>query len=126
MSANEPKVPSGWIDSAWDGSASQWPDAGAYCGACLIDLNPDGAEKVKDLCMLPYKEPGGKTNVQGVLACAGGRGISRVKRPGGISQSAWDTAKRAAANKLLGLYEQMNRTAPNVVYALAGKTPPGQ
>ena len=126
MSENEPMVPSGWVDGPWDGSAAQWPDAGAYCSACLIDLNPDGAEKVKELCMLPYKEPGGKTSVQGVLACAGGRGISRVKRPGGVSQGAWDTAKRDAANKIITLYDQMNRTAPALVYALAGKTPPGQ
>ena len=46
-------------DKPWDGSASRWGTAEAYCSACLIDVNPKGQKKVKGLCHLPVKEPGG-------------------------------------------------------------------
>ena len=44
-------------DKPWDGSASRWGTPEAYCSACLIDVNPKGQKKVKDLCHLPVKEP---------------------------------------------------------------------
>jgi len=38
-------------------------DASEYCSVCLIDLNPKGKPKVKDLCKLPVRsKPGGPYN----------------------------------------------------------------
>jgi Escherichia/Staphylococcus phage prohead protease len=50
----------------WDGSASRWPDAAAYCASCVIDDNPPGAEKSKALCHLPIKEPDGTYNLNAI------------------------------------------------------------
>jgi len=124
--ADEQKVPDGWVDAPWDGDASRWEDAASYCDACLIDLNPRGKDKIKALCMLPYKEPNGKINVRGVMAAAGGRGISRITRPEGVSADAFAAAKKAAAKKLISLYRQMGRTAPEICYRLAGEKMPVQ
>ena len=123
-SSDQPKTPGGWVDTAWDGSAGQWDSAESYCAACLIDMNPSGQPKAKELCMLPYKEPGGKVNVRGVLAAAGGRGITRVQAPSGVSAASFATAKRSAAKKLIGLYSRMGRTAPASCYRIAGMNPP--
>jgi len=119
--AEEAKVPSGWVDEAWDGSAGQWESAAEYADACLINLNTgDRGEWTKALAMLPYKNPNGKTNVRGVMACAGGRGLMRVQRPAGVSADMWAAAKRKAAKKLVGLYDDMGRQAPPVIYRAAG------
>jgi len=118
--AQEPKVPAGWVDSPWDGSAAQWGTAEAYCSACLIDVNSGGA-KIKDLCALPYKEPGsGKINVRGVLAAAGGRGITRLAKPDGVDAGKWAAAKRGAARKLVSMYRRMRREPPEAVSRMAG------
>lgn len=54
---------------AWDGAASRWDTAAAYCAACAIDDNPPGQPKSKELCHLPFKEPGSMmVNVNGVRA----------------------------------------------------------
>src|SRR5262249_37740817 len=56
-----------YTEVSWDGSASRWDTAEAYCAASAIDLNPTGAKKTKDRCHLPYKEPGsGTININGV------------------------------------------------------------
>lgn len=115
----EPVVPAGWVDTPWDGSAGQWPDGASYCAASLIDVNA-GRQKIKDLCFLPYKEPDGKTNVRGVLACAGGRGITRVQKPDGVDASKWASAKRSAARQLISLYRRMRREPPEAVVRIAG------
>ncbi len=123
--AQEPKLPSGWVDRAWDGSAAQWDNAAAYADACLINLNSGPREQwTKDLAMLPYKEPTGEINVRGVLACAGGRGLMRVQRPEGVSAEDWSAAKRKAAKKLISLYGQMGRQAPDAIYQAAGMRMP--
>lgn len=122
--AEQPKTPNGWVDEQWDGSAAQWDTAAGYCGACLIDLNAEGADKVKDLCLLPYKNQDGNTNVRGVMACAGGRGITRVQKPDGVSADAWSSAKRKAAQKLVSLYRRMGRIAPETIYRMAGEKMP--
>jgi len=106
-------LPEGWTDGAWDGSAGRWDTAEGYCGACLIDLNPKGKKKVKDLCYLPVKEPGGSYNRNAVHAAAGGRGITRLK---GVPAAA----KKKAARVLVGLYRRMGEVAPESVFRVAG------
>ena len=104
-------------DKAWNGSAGQWETAEGYCAACLIDLNPKGKVKVKDLCHLPVKEPGGGYNRNGVHAAAGGRGITRVK---GVPAAV----RKKAARALVRLYKQMGEVAPESVYRVAGMVRP--
>jgi hypothetical protein len=123
--AQEPRLPSGWVDEAWDGAESRWDNAAEYADACLINLNTGPRDQwTKGMAMLPYKEPGGKINVRGVLACAGGRGLMRVQRPDRVPQAKWAEAKRAAARKLIRLYGQMGRQAPDAIYQAAGMKMP--
>lgn len=112
---------------SWDGSASNYADTAEYCSACLIDVNPDGQDKVQSLCMLPVRGPGDGAGVyvdKAVMAAAGGRGITQVEKPDSVDQDTWDAAVKSAANKLITAYDQMDRQAPDSVYELAGKTPP--
>lgn len=88
---------------AWDGSASRWDTAEAYCAASAIDLNPAGEPKTKAMCHLPFKEPGtGDINVNAVRAA-----LSRIGQgdPKDASQAQRDRA-RAMLERLLA---QANR-----------------
>jgi hypothetical protein len=119
--ADQPKLPSGWVDEAWDGSAAQYKTAADYADACLINLNTGSRDQwIKDLAMLPYKNPDGKIVMRGVMACAGGRGLMRLQKPDGVAADKWSSAKKAAARKLVGLYKDMSRQAPDVIYRAAG------
>jgi hypothetical protein len=119
--AQQPKLPSEWVDQAWDGSAAQWKTAADYADACLINLNTGPRDGwTKDLAMLPFKEPDGKINARGVMACAGGRGLTRAQKPAGVAQDKWVGAKRAAAKDLVQLYNEMGRQAPDAIYQIAG------
>lgn len=88
-----------FTNKPWDGSASRFPDAAAYCKSALVDENPAGQEKVKDKCHFPVKEPDGTYNVNALRAVIGGRG-AQAKFPGA-------DAARAKARALLDEY---NRT----------------
>ncbi len=56
-------------DRSWSSiNASDYADGAAYCSACLIDENPAGKTKIKDLCWLPVKEPGGAYNRNAIRA----------------------------------------------------------
>lgn len=116
------------VDS-WDGSASRWDSTAAYCSACLIDVNAAAGrdEKAQSHCMLPVREPGDSSDTyvrQAIHAAAGGRGITRVTRPDDVSTDEWDSAVKAAANKIIAAYNEMDETAPDSVYQAAGKEPP--
>ncbi len=114
------------VDS-WDGSPSNYQDTDAYCAACLLDLNAAAgrSEKVQSHCMLPVKAPGSTAYAdKAIHAAAGGHGITQVKRPDDVSEDDWTAALKAAANKLISLYGQMDEQAPDAVYELAGKTAP--
>lgn len=113
-------------DSEWDGSAARWDTADAYCRDCLIDLNPEGEEKTKTLCKLPYRNPGASNpNKAALRAIAGGRGITAIEKPADVSDSAWNSQVRAAANRLIGWWpEAFDQPAPESIYSLAGKTRP--
>lgn len=115
-------------DSSWNGAASQWDTAEAYCRDCLVDVNPGGEDKIKDLCFLPYRKPGGSNpNRSALQAIAGGRGITRLERPDDISDSAWTAALKKAANQLIGWWpEAFEREAPESIFRIAGKTRPAE
>ena len=101
------------VNSPWDGSAARYPDADSYCAACLVDDNPSGADKTKNLCHLPVKEPNGDINSNGVhsaaAALAGGRG--GVKLP--------PADKKKAAKALISLYGQMKQDVPPSIKNMA-------
>ncbi len=74
----------------WDGAASGFKDADAYCKACLIDDNAAGATKVQGKCHLPVYSPDGSLNLNAVRNAA-----SRLNQ---VQASA--ASKSAAAKKL--------------------------
>lgn len=93
-----------------------------FCSASLMDFNPDGEQKVKRLCYLPYKEPDGTINLNGIQATAGGRGLLRVAKPEDVSREDFMSARRDAANKIILLYRrELNRPAPDSIFRVAGK-----
>ena len=98
----------------WDGAASRYASTDAYCGACLIDLNPSGADKTQANCKLPVYEPNGDLNRAAVHAAAavlaGGRG--------GVD--APPAAKAAAARKLARCYRMLDEPPPGSLQRLAG------
>lgn len=95
-------------DSPWQFSEKDYGTADHYCGACLIDLNP-GAPKIKGMCKLPVREPGGALNSNGVHAAA--------QRLSGVDAPA--EAKKAAAKKLLALYAELGDEPPASLVDLA-------
>lgn len=115
------------VQRAWDGSASNYADTNAYCRACLIDVNSAAGrdEKAQSHCMLPTKRPGSNSHdIEGIMAAAGGRGITRVQKPEDVPQDAWDSVMKTAANTIISQYNANDRTAPESVYKIAGKKPP--
>jgi hypothetical protein len=113
----------------WSGAASNYADTEAYCAACLIDVNAAAGndEKKQSHCMLPIREPGdgADTMVDKALhAAAGGHGLTQVVKPEDVPQDAWDAAVKAAANKIISGYSQMDEKAPDAIYELAGKEAP--
>ena len=91
----------------WDGSASRWDTPESYCSSCLVDLNDGSGPKVKGNCHLPVKEPSGSYNRAALgaaaAALAGARG-------GGMSIPS--SAKKAAARKLVSLYNRFKLDVP--------------
>lgn len=117
----------GILQRAWDGSASNYASTDQYCQACLLDLNSAAGrdERAQSHCMLPTKRPGSDSHdFEGIMAAAGGRGITRVQKPDDVPQDAWDTAMRSAANTIISQYSENDRVAPDSVYKIAGKEPP--
>ncbi len=103
----------GTTNKAWDGDAARFVDADTFCRACLIDLNPKGATKIKGACHLPVQEPDGTINVHALYAAAaalaGGRGGVKLSEPD----------KRLAARKLAALYRAAKLPVPASITALA-------
>jgi len=100
-------------ERAWGPIAeSDYADAGDFCRASLIDLNPKGQEKTKALCKLPVREPrsaGGAVNRNGVHAAA--QRIGQVDAPA--------AAIRRAASMLVRLYRQLGDEPPESLRELA-------
>ena len=99
-------------NSPWNGAASRFADANAYCKSCLIDENE--GEKVIAKCKLPVKEPSGAVNRNAVhaaaAALAGGRG--------GVNASP--ASKKSAAKKLVRLYGEIGDEVPDSIKRMAG------
>lgn len=93
----------GISNAPWNGSPSAYPNANAYCAACLVDTNASGATKVEGNCHLPVRDSAGNVNRNGVHAAAG--------RLGQTSLSPADMASAKA--KLRGLYTQLGEPAPD-------------
>lgn len=95
-------------------SEADYPDAGAYCDACLINENTGPrADWSKGNCKLPVREPNGDLNRNGVHAAAAALAGAR----GGVMASA--AMKRRAANKLMLLYGQLKEMAPDSMRRMA-------
>ncbi len=88
-------------------TAADYPDAGAYCDACLINENTGPREQwTKGACHLPVREPGGALNRAG---CHGDAAVLAGAR-GGVDVPA--AAKRSAARKLLAIYRNDLKETP--------------
>lgn len=104
-----------FTDAQWDGSASRYEDTAEYCGACLIDLNDPGAEKVQAKCKLPVKEPNGAYNRNALRAAA----AALMGARGGVQAPAAEKAK--AARKLLRLMREAGIEPGESLKRLAGE-----
>lgn len=105
----------GISEAAWDGSASNYSDADAYCKACLIDENPSGQDKTKQACKLPVYTPNGDLNRNAVHSAA----AVMAGGMGGVSASP--QSKKAAARKLIRLYGELKETPPDSLKKIAGQ-----
>jgi HK97 family phage prohead protease len=93
-----------YTEQPWDGSEGRYETPEAYCNAVAIDLNIDGAPKTKARCHLPYKEPSGEINVNGVKAA-----LSRIGQgyPSDATPAQRESA-RAKLEKILGAFNSMS------------------
>lgn len=95
-------------------TVADYPDAGTYCDACLINENTGPrADWSKDRCKLPVREPGGDLNRNAVHAAAAVLAGAR----GGVDAPA--TLRRRAARTLTRLYRQLDETAPDTLRRMA-------
>lgn len=104
-----------FTDKSWDGSASKYRDTDAYCGACLIDLNEPGADKIQAKCKLPIKEPDGTYNRNALRAAA----AALMGARGGVQAPAAEKAK--AARKILRLMREAGIEPGESLKRLAGE-----
>ncbi len=95
-----------YTEAPWDGSASRFDTPEAYCAAAAIDLNPAGKPKTKDNCHLPYKEPSGTINVNGVRAA-----LSRIGQ--GFPSDATQPQRDAAKSRLEKILASFSSTSPS-------------
>lgn len=94
-----------YTEAPWDGSASRFDTPESYCSAAAIDLNPAGGKKTKDRCHLPYKEPNGIINVNGVRAA-----LSRIGQ--GFPSDATQPQRDAAKARLEKILNSFNSSQP--------------
>jgi HK97 family phage prohead protease len=92
-----------YTEQPWDGSSGRYDTPEAYCNAAAIDLNAGGT-KIKDNCHLPYKEPSGEININGVKAA-----LSRIGQgyPNDATPAQRDEA-RAKLEKILATFNSMS------------------
>lgn len=95
-------------------SEADYANAAAYCAACLVDMNPAGAEKKKELCKLPVREPDGMVNRNGMLAAAGALMGAR----GGVDLPGAE--KRVAAKKLANMMNRNGMQPSDKLMSMAG------
>lgn len=114
--------------ASWDGSASNYSTPQAFAKASLINFNTGSPDSwVKGLIKLPVRNEGDSSDTfikQAVQAAAGGRGITRVKRPASVSQETFNSKMKSAANQIIRAYNEWGDVAPESVYNIAGKQRP--
>lgn len=114
--------------NSWDGSASNYSTAKAFADASLINFNTGSTDTwTKSLVKLPVRNEGDSSDTfikQAVQAASGGRGITAVKRPDGVSQETFNSKLKSAANTIIRAYNEWGGTAPESVYNIAGKNRP--
>lgn len=94
-----------FTEQPWDGNASRWDTPEAYCASAVIDLNPSGKPKTKQMCHLPVREPGsGDINVNAVR-----NALSRLGA--GYPQGASASQRATAKTTLERMLAQANGTA---------------
>jgi len=104
-----------FTDKPWNGAASKYRDTDEYCGACLIDINPPGEDKIQANCKLPIKEPDGTYNRNALRAAA----AALMGARGGVD--APQEEKRKAARKLLRLMKEAGIEAGESLRRLSGE-----
>lgn len=99
----------------WSGDAGAYSSAKEYCDASLINCNEgNSADWKKELCRLPVKPPGSSSySKQGIHAAA--VRFNQLKKPASVGASKWSAAVKAAAKKLVSLYNQMDEEPPKVL-----------
>jgi len=115
---------------SWDGSASNYSTAETYAKASLMNFNSGDPDTwTKNLVKLPVRRESDPSDVyvrQAVFAAAGGRGITAVTKPDGVSDEEYAKQLKSAANEIIKAYGQMDELAPESVYEIAGKDRPEQ
>jgi len=104
-----------FVGTAWSKPGKEL-DAAAYCAVCLIDTNPKGKAKIKELCKLPVRSrPGGPYNKNALRAAAAALLGARdgVK---GVSASV----RRQVAKRLVRLMREAKMTVGPTILRLAG------
>jgi hypothetical protein len=105
-------------DRPWSGvTRASYASAAEYCTACLIDENAPGHVTAKSRCKLPVYEPqslGGRLNRNAMRAAAN----RLIRERGGVE--APPGQKRAAAGRLVHLYQEIGDAPPRALLALAG------
>lgn len=117
---------------SWDGSAANYSTVEAYARASLINFNPAAGNTspdtwVKELIKLPVRNEGDSSDTfikEAIQAAAGGRGITRVKKPDNVSSEDYHRILQDAANKIISAYTEWEGIAPDSVYRVAKKDAP--
>ena len=105
-----------FTNKRWDGSASRWDTAKAYCDCCLVNLNEGPSDQwTKGACHLPVREPDGPYNTHGLQAAAGVLLGSR----GGVDIPLAEKVK--AARKLVRLMREAKMEPGEGILKLAGE-----
>ncbi len=106
-----------FTDEPWNSPEADL-EAEDFCAVCLIDMNAAGSDKVKGKCKLPIRsKPGAAINKNALHAAAGAHGLMGVS---GVPPEE----KQKAARKLVRMYSEMDETAPDGMYRMAGMKPP--
>lgn len=113
-----------WLEKAERFTSAPWSEPSAnlsaddYCSVCLIDENPAGRDKVKNLCKLPVRaRPGAPANTNALRAVAGSLGGSR-----GQEVKAKPESKLKAARELVRLMRAADMEPSEPTLRRAGMT----
>lgn len=94
----------------------------AYANSSLLNFNTGSPDTWSlDLIKLPVKNEGDTRYVrQAVQAASGGRGITSIRKPEGVSDEVFNRKMKAAALEIIEAYRTWDGMAPDSIYELAG------